>query len=135
MYEAGDASLTCKPLLPSALNGIADLVVDASGAESAVVAWEYQEEIEEFPFIIWIVAIVGFMGLALVIASQTRKQAEAKSYTLHEEDHVEDSTEDDEASDAHDDGVEEEDEDEEASEEIEEDSTSSIYDLQPENED
>ena len=135
MYEAGDASLTCKPLLPSALNGIADLVVDASGAESAVVAWEYQEEIEEFPFIIWIVAIVGFMGLALVIASQTRKQAEAKSYTLHEEDHVEDSTEDDDDSDAHDDGVEEEDEDEEASEEIEEDSTSSIYDLQPENED
>ncbi|RJU93212.1 MAG: hypothetical protein DWC03_05395 [Candidatus Poseidoniales archaeon] len=135
MYEAGDASLTCKPLLPSALNGIADLVVDATGAESAVVSWEYQEEIEEFPFIIWIVAIVGFMGLALVISSQTRKQAEAKSYTLHEEDHVVDSTEDDDDSETHDDGGEEEDDDEEASEEMEEDSTSSIYDLQPENED
>lgn len=143
MYEAGDASLTCKPLLPSALNGIADLVVDATGAESAVVAWEYQEEIEEFPLIIWIVAIAGFMGLALVIASQTRKQAEAKSYTLHEEDHVEDSTQDDDASETHDDGVEEveaeveeeDDNDEEASEEMEEDSTSSIYDLQPESED
>jgi hypothetical protein len=135
MYEAGDAALTCKPLLPSALNGIADLVVDDAGATSEVVTWEYQEEVEEFPLIIWIVAIAGFMGLALVIASQSRKVAEAKSYTAHEEASIED----DEPLEADDDGVEVEEnaeaDDEEVPEEMEEESTSSIYDLQPESED
>jgi hypothetical protein len=135
MYEAGDAALTCKPLLPSALNGIADLVVDDAGATSEVVTWEYQEEVEEFPLIIWIVAIAGFMGLALVIASQSRKVAEAKSYTAHEEASIED----DETLEADDDGVEVEEnaeaDDEEVPEEMEEESTSSIYDLQPESED
>jgi hypothetical protein len=140
MYEAGDAALTCKPLLPSALNGIADLVVDDAGATSEVVTWEYQEEVEEFPLIIWIVAIAGFMGLALVIASQSRKVAEAKSYTAHEEASIED----DETLESDDDGAEDESveieenaeaDDEEVPEEMEEESTSSIYDLQPESED
>jgi hypothetical protein len=127
-------------LLPSALNGISDLVVDATGAESAIVTWEYQEEIEEFPLMIWIVAIAGFMGLALVIASQSRKVAEAKSYTAHEEASIED----DETPEADDDGAEDEEaeveenaeaDDEEVPEEMEEESTSSIYDLQAESED
>ena len=134
MYQAGDATLTCKPLLPSALNGISTLVVDATGADSEIVTWEYEEEIEEFPLIIWIVVALGFAGLALVIATQARKQATAKSYTAYEEDLDGD------------DGLEEAvadetpEESEEAEEETDEDEgveekASSIYDLKPESED
>lgn len=130
MYEAGEAELNCKPLLPTALNGIADLVVDLSGSTSEVITWEYAEEVEEFPLIIWIVAIAGFMGLALVVASQSRKQAVGKAYDTH----VEPSAESDEEDDA---GPTEEAEptveDEEAPEE--EQAASSIYDLKEEDED
>jgi hypothetical protein len=112
MYEAGDAMLTCKPLLPSALNGISTLVVDTTGADSEIVTWEYEEEIEEFPLIIWIVVALGFGGLALVIATQARKQTMAKSYTAYEE--AEEETDD---------------------EEVDEEKTSSIYDMKPESED
>ena len=134
MYQAGDATLTCKPLLPSALNGISTLVVDATGADSEIVTWEYEEEIEEFPLIIWIVVALGFAGLALVIATQARKQTTAKSYTAYEEDLDGD------------DGLEEAvadetpEESEEAEEETDEDGgveekASSIYDIKPESED
>ena len=134
MYQAGDATLTCKPLLPSALNGISTLVVDATGADSEIVTWEYEEEIEEFPLIIWIVVALGFAGLALVIATQARKQTTAKSYTAYEEDLDGD------------DGLEEAvadetpEESEEAEEETDEDEgveekASSIYDIKPESED
>ena len=112
MYEAGDATLTCKPLLPSALNGISTLVVDTTGADSEIVTWEYEEEIEEFPLIIWIVVALGFGGLALVIATQARKQTMTKSYTAYEE--AEEETDD---------------------EEVDEEKTSSIYDMKPESED
>lgn len=136
MYEAGEVTLTCKPLLPSALSGISDLVVDTTGADSDVITWEYEEEIEDFPLIILIVALAGFVGLALFIASQTRRQAQPKAYTLHEEDHVVDSTEDDETSDALEDEVEEAEEgEEESSETTKEETSSSIYDLQAESED
>ena len=134
MYQAGDATLTCKPLLPSALNGISTLVVDATGADSEIVTWEYEEEIEEFPLIIWIVVALGFAGLALVIATQARKQTTAKSYTAYEEDLDGD------------DGLEEAvadetpEESEEAEHETDEDEgveekASSIYDIKPESED
>ncbi len=134
MYEAGDATLTCKPLLPSALNGISSLVVDTTGANSEIVTWEYEEEIEEFPLIIWIVVALGFAGLALVIATQARKQTAAKSYTTYEEDL--------ESDDGQEEAVAEEtpEESEEAEDETDEDEgveekVSSIYDLKPESED
>ena len=57
-YRAGEAALTCKPLLPSALDGIADLVVDADGATSPVVTWEYAVEVEEAPLIIYILSLI-----------------------------------------------------------------------------
>lgn len=83
VYSAGDAALTCKPLLPSALNTIADLVVDADGATSSMVTWEYAEEVEDAPILIWMAAIAGFMALALFIASQNRKQE--KEYVTYAE--------------------------------------------------
>jgi len=137
VYNAGEASLNCKPLLPTALNGIADVVVDANGATSEIVTWEYEEEIEEFPLFIWIVAIVGFLGLALVVASQARRENMAKSYTAHEAQEAE-------PSDAEEDVAEEQDVDEETVEEqdaeeeavdSESDEATSIYDLQAESED
>jgi len=134
MYEAGDATLTCKPLLPSALNGISTLVVDTTGADSELVTWEYEEEIEEFPLIIWIVVALGFAGLALVIATQARKQATAKSYTAYEEgldgDDGQEEAVADETPEASEEAEEETDEDEGV-----EEKTSSIYDLKPESED
>ena len=128
VYSAGDAALTCKPLLPSALDGIADLVVDADGATSSMVTWEYAEEVEEAPLLIWIVAIAGFMGLALFIASQSRKQEkEYVTYADSDEEVPEEGS--DEA------GDDAEDEEPEDSEESDEASPSSIYDLQSEDED
>ena len=143
VYSAGDAALTCKPLLPSALDGIADLVVDADGATSSMVTWEYAEEVEEAPLLIWIVAIAGFMGLALFIASQSRKQ-EKEYVTYAELDEDADDTEDEEPEDepkeeaeegSNEDGDDAEGEEPEDSEETDEASPSSIYDLQPEDED
>jgi len=143
VYSAGDAALTCKPLLPSALDGIADLVVDADGATSSMVTWEYAEEVEEAPLLIWIVAIAGFMGLALFIASQSRKQ-EKEYVTYAESDEDADDTEDEEPEDEPKEETEEgsdeagddaEDEEPEDSEESDEASPSSIYDLQSEDED
>ena len=125
VYSAGDAALTCKPLLPSALNGIADLVVDADGATSTMVTWEYAEEVEDAPILIWIAAIAGFMALALFIASQNRKQEkEYVTYADSNEEVPEEGSNED-AEDAED----------KESEETDEASTSSIYELQPEDED
>jgi len=124
VYSAGDAALTCKPLLPSALNGIADLVVDADGATSSMVTWEYAEEVEDAPILIWIAAIAGFMALALFIASQSRR--EEKEYVSYAE------SDDDEDEDPEDEPKEETEEG--SDEETDEASTSSIYDLQTEDE-
>ena len=134
MYQAGDVTLTCKPLLPTALNGISTLVVDATGADSEIVTWEYEEEIEEFPLIIWIVVALGFAGLALVIATQARKQTTAKSYTAYEEDLDGDEGLEEAVAD------ETPEESEEAEHETDEDEgveekASSIYDIKPESED
>tara|TARA_B100001564_G_scaffold44070_1_gene31553 strand:- start:1102 stop:2883 length:1782 start_codon:yes stop_codon:yes gene_type:complete len=124
VYSAGDAALTCKPLLPSALNGIADLVVDADGATSSMVTWEYAEEVEDAPILIWIAAIAGFMALALFIASQSRR--EEKEYVSYaESDDAEDEESEDEPKEETEEG---------SDEETDEASTSSIYDLQTEDE-
>ena len=124
VYSAGDAALTCKPLLPSALNGIADLVVDADGATSSMVTWEYAEEVEDAPILIWIAAIAGFMALALFIASQSRR--EEKEYVSYaESDDAEDEDPEDEPKEETEEG---------SDEETDEASTSSIYDLQTDDE-
>ena len=124
VYSAGDAALTCKPLLPSALNGIADLVVDADGATSSMVTWEYAEEVEDAPILIWIAAIAGFMALALFIASQSRRE-EKEYVTYAESDDAEDEETEDEPKEETEEG---------SDEETDEASTSSIYDLQTEGE-
>ena len=125
VYSAGDAALTCKPLLPSALNGIADLVVDADGATSSMVTWEYAEEVEDAPILIWIAAIAGFMALALFIASQSRREEEKEYVSYAESDDAEDEDPEDEP---------EEETEEGSDEETDEASTSSIYDLQTDDE-
>ena len=125
VYSAGDAALTCKPLLPSALNTIADLVVDADGATSSMVTWEYAEEVEDAPILIWMAAIAGFMALALFVASQNRKQE--KEYVTYAESNEEVAQEG--SIEGADDAEEKE------SEETDEAPTSSIYDLETEGED
>lgn len=125
VYSAGDAALTCKPLLPSALNGIADLVVDADGATSSMVTWEYAEEVEDAPILIWIAAIAGFMALALFIASQSRREEEKEYVSYAESDDAEDEDPEDEPKEETEEG---------SDEETDEASTSSIYDLQTEDE-
>ena len=125
VYSAGDAALTCKPLLPSALNGIADLVVDADGATSSMVTWEYAEEVEDAPILIWIAAIAGFMALALFIASQSRREEEKEYVSYAESDDAEDEDPEDEPKEEKEEG---------SDEETDEASTSSIYDLQTDDE-
>jgi hypothetical protein len=78
-YTAGEATLNCKPLLPTALNDIADDVVDLTGATSPVVTWEYTVDEEDAPILIFIAVAVGFVAVALFIAAQRRP--EEKAYT------------------------------------------------------
>ena len=82
-YTAGEATLNCRPLLPTALDAIADDVVDLTGATSTVVTWEYAAEEEEAPILIFAAVVVGFIVFALIAASQRR--GEAKTYTTHDE--------------------------------------------------
>jgi hypothetical protein len=76
-YTAGEATLSCKPLLPNALKTIGDAVHEATGASSEPVTWSYEDEVEEFPLIILIVALLGFGGLALFMAAQSKKEQKA----------------------------------------------------------
>ncbi|MED5567679.1 MAG: CARDB domain-containing protein, partial [Candidatus Thermoplasmatota archaeon] len=148
-YTAGEAALTCKPLLPTALNEITEDVVDLTGATSPSVMWEYAEEVEEAPIIIYTAMAIGFVALALFVASQTRRNE--KDYATYTEDEVwithehveagEEGEDDDdvpvaddsaeEASDAEDaedeepEGLDEEDSDENAEKE-----STSVYDFQ-----
>ena len=127
-YTAGEATLNCKPLLPTALNDIADDVADMSGATSPVVTWEYTVEEEDAPILIFIAVAVGFVAVALFIAAQRRP--EEKSYaTQHETYETVDSAEaeKDEDESAHSETESMETEGEEAP-------TKSIYDLQPDDE-
>jgi len=93
-YTAGEATLSCKPLLPNALKTIGDAVHGATGASSEPVTWSYEDEVEEFPLIILIVALLGFGGLALFMAAQSKKEQKAAPLL---EDHV--TTAEDEAKD------------------------------------
>jgi len=82
-YDAGERALTCKPLLPATFDDVSSLVANLDGATSDTVTWEYAEEVEETPYIIWLLALLGFAGLGLFIASQSRKQQ--KTYPEHDE--------------------------------------------------
>ena len=143
-YRAGEATLNCKPLLPAALNDIANEVVDLSGADSPVVTWEYAVEEEDAPLLIFIAVAVGFVAVALFIASQRRPDEKIydtrhESYDAPEEAHVEESLVETEME-----AAESEAADHEGAEEpqevigdeadVEEAPTQSIYDLQPDNE-
>lgn len=86
-YTAGEAALTCKPLLPTALNDITEDVVDLNGATSASVVWEYAVEVEEAPILIYMAVGIGFMMLALFVALQVRRNE--KDYETFTEDEVE----------------------------------------------
>lgn len=143
-YRAGEATLNCKPLLPAALNDIANEVVDLSGADSPVVTWEYAVEEEDAPLLIFIAVAVGFVAVALFIASQRRPDEKIydtrhESYDAPEEAHVEESLVETEME-----AAESEAADHEGAEEpqevigdeadVEEAPPQSIYDLQPDDE-
>jgi hypothetical protein len=66
MYKEGMQSLNCKAFLPATFSEIGDMVADLNGTTSDEVNWVYAEEIEETPYIIYIVAVLAFMGVALV---------------------------------------------------------------------
>jgi hypothetical protein len=78
-YEAGDATLTCKPLLPNALNELAYEVMEADGATSQTVTWTYAEEVKDAPILIWMAAGLGSVGLALFARAQVQKQRYVES--------------------------------------------------------
>ena len=94
-------------------NGIADGVVEPSGSFSETVQWEYAEEIEEAPLLIYIAVVIGFVALALVVEPKLGPSKTSKNYAL--DNHVgDDVTATDEDAPAEDD----------------EQSTTSVYDLQ-----
>lgn len=99
MYDAGMQSLDCKALLPATFAEIGDLITDLNGTASDEINWVYAEEVEETPYLIYIVAVLAFMGIALVVS----RQNSAKSYgeapqITQEETAVEDEKKDDENS-------------------------------------
>ena len=114
-YEAGDKAITCKPLLPTLLNEISDMVVNLDGATSTDIAWEYADEEEDSPLIIYLALVLGIAALVLFTVAQTR--GNQKTYQNHQ------------AVEAHDDGNEF---DEKVADDQEE--GSSVYDLKPEDE-
>ena len=91
MYDDGMQSLNCKAFLPITFSEIGDMVADLNGTASDEVNWVFSEEVEETPYIIYIVVVIAFMLVALAV----RKQASEKSYddvpelTTEEEEEVE----------------------------------------------
>ena len=143
-YTAGEATLNCKPLLPTALDAISDDVVDLTGATSTVVTWEYAEEEEDAPLLIFIAVVAGFIGVALFIASQRRPEGKIydtqhEAYDAPEAAHVEEplvetEMEAAESEAADHEGAEEPQEVIGDEADVEEAPTQSIYDLQPDDE-
>ena len=79
-YTAGDIELTCRPFLPAALDAIASDVHDAEGATMASMNWEYAEEIEEAPLIIYATFVLTFVIIALGVARARKPEHQPKDY-------------------------------------------------------
>ena len=117
-------------MLPTALNDIADDVVDMNGATSPVVTWEYAVEEEDAPLLIFIAVAVGFVAVALFIAAQRRP--EEKSYTTQNE--IYETVDSADVEEDEGEAAQPETESTEATDDDEEAPTKSIYDLQPDDE-
>ena len=79
-YEAGDLELTCRPFLPDALSALSDDVADLDGMTMAPVNWQYADEVEDAPILIWATAVVVFGAIALGVARASKGRLEAKEF-------------------------------------------------------
>ena len=79
-YEAGDLELTCRPFLPNALSALSDDVADMDGLTMAPVNWQYADEVEDAPILIWATAVVVFGAIALGVARASKGRMSAKDY-------------------------------------------------------
>lgn len=79
-YTAGDVDLTCRPFLPTALDAISDEVHDAEGATMASINWQYAEEIEDAPILIYATFVLTFVVIALGVARARKPEMEPKTY-------------------------------------------------------
>lgn len=79
-YEAGDLELTCRPFLPNALSALSDDVADMDGMTMAPVNWQYADEVEDAPLLIWATAIIVFGAIALGVARASKGRNAAKDY-------------------------------------------------------
>lgn len=79
-YEAGDLELTCRPFLPNALSALSDDVADMDGMTMAPVNWQYADEVEDAPLLIWATAIIVFGAIALGVARASKGRVAAKDY-------------------------------------------------------
>jgi len=79
-YEAGDLVLTCQPFLPDALSALSEDVADLDGMRMTPVNWQYADEVEEAPLLIWATVVVVFGAIALGVARASKGRLEAKDY-------------------------------------------------------
>ena len=79
-YEAGDLELTCRPFLPNALSALSDEVADMDGMTMAPINWQYADEVEDAPILIWATAVVVFGAIALGVARASKGRIAAKDY-------------------------------------------------------
>ena len=79
-YEAGDLELTCRPFLPNALSALSDDVADMDGMSMAPINWQYADEVEDAPILIWATAVVVFGAIALGVARASKGRMSAKDY-------------------------------------------------------
>lgn len=79
-YEAGDLELTCRPFLPNALSALSDDVADMDGLTMAPINWQYADEVEDAPILIWATAVVVFGAIALGVARASKGRMSAKDY-------------------------------------------------------
>lgn len=79
-YSAGDVELSCRPFLPTALDAISADVHNAEGTSMASVTWEYAEENEDAPLIIYATVVLTFVVIALGVAQARKPEHQSKSY-------------------------------------------------------
>ena len=92
-YEAGDLELTCRPFLPNALAALSEDVADMDGLTMAPVNWQYADEVEDAPLLIWATAIIVFGAIALGVARASKGRMAAKDYGTDATDITEESAE------------------------------------------
>jgi hypothetical protein len=84
---SGNKALTCKALVPTGFNSLADTLTSSSGATSSEISFKEAEDTEDAPIIIYgailvfiLIGTVVFTKRSAVINSNDQEESEVKQY-------------------------------------------------------